>query len=145
MAQQQLPFSVDQLLANEMPKMFRIADDMHAMASYMNDLRIIAILGTVLGIVGGIGFLISKYCQKSKSDGYDVCPQDDMGTGRGRHARPVHPSAFAPVHQQWHDRGQMTDIESKLAIRLPEHADASGIRNGDRKHHANGRGDVANV
>jgi len=137
---QPLPFSVDRMLANEMPKIFRLADDMHDMASYMNDLRIVAIFGTVLGVVGGIGFLLFKYSQRNKSAGYDVCPQDDSGRISAKYGNPNHPGAFTPV-PQWQDRSKVSDIESKLAIKLPENADG---RNGDQKY-TQGKGDIANV
>jgi len=133
-----LPFSVDRMLAQEVPKLFQLADDMHYMASYMNDLRIVAILGTVLGIGGGLIFLLYKYFQKKKSDGYDVCPQnvdEERGRGEknGRHGA------------HWQERAKVADIEAKLAIGRPnENLQASMIRNGDQKY-TPAKGDVSNV
>jgi len=62
--------TIDDLLG-QMPKMMGIADDLHAMTGYINDLRIVAIVMSVTGFIGGIAFLIFKYIQMKNGDDYD--------------------------------------------------------------------------
>jgi len=62
--------TLDEVLG-QMPKMMGIADDLHAMTGYINDLRIVAIVMSVTGFIGGIAFLIFKYIQMKNGDDYD--------------------------------------------------------------------------
>jgi len=55
---------IQDLINNDLPKMFRMADDMHNMASYLNDMRIIAIFGVVMGAIAGIAFILHKLFSK---------------------------------------------------------------------------------
>uniref|UniRef100_A0A914WCK2 Uncharacterized protein n=1 Tax=Plectus sambesii TaxID=2011161 RepID=A0A914WCK2_9BILA len=78
-------------LINNLPKMMRVADDMHRMTNYMMDLRNITILITVMSIIGGIGFLIFKYMQyKNRGE-------------RRRHYDMDDNRRYSPYARQWLD------------------------------------------
>lgn len=64
---------------------------MHRMTNYMMDLRNITILMTVMGIIGGIGFLIFKYMQyKNRGE-------------RRRHYEIDDNRHYSPYARQWLD------------------------------------------
>ncbi|KHJ46961.1 hypothetical protein D918_02501 [Trichuris suis] len=48
--------SFDEML-RKLPQMFQMAKDMHNLTEYISQMRIVFIFVTVLGILGGLGFL----------------------------------------------------------------------------------------
>jgi len=74
-------FSLDGMM-QKMPKFFRMADDMNALTSYINDMRIMMIFLIVASAVGGVGYLILKYKKQSKQSSYRLAngtAADDEG------------------------------------------------------------------
>lgn len=65
---------MDRMMKN-MPKFFQMADDMHDLTSYINDMRIIMIFLIVAGAVGGAIFLVIR--NKKKANRYKLARKDD--------------------------------------------------------------------
>jgi hypothetical protein len=51
----------------DLPKFIRLSDDMHDMANYINDMRIIVIVITLTSYIGVFIFIISKFYQNNKN------------------------------------------------------------------------------
>ena len=75
-------FSLDKMM-KEMPKFFQMADDMHALTSYINDMRIIMIFLIVAGFVGGLVFLIIRRNKKKSKNLYRLTNQNNKGGDGG--------------------------------------------------------------
>jgi len=76
MSQTDGSFSLDKMMKN-MPKFFQLADDMHELTSYINDMRIMMIFLIVASALGGAVFLIIRHKKKTNKSPYRLTNKDD--------------------------------------------------------------------
>lgn len=98
-------FSLDRMMKS-MPKFFQMADDMHSLTGYINDMRIIMIFLIVAGAVGGAIFLLIRHNRKSNK--YRLTRKEEIeGEVDCEHGWT---KSMAPVHgKNGHSRSEKTD------------------------------------
>uniref|UniRef100_A0A5S6QI61 Uncharacterized protein n=1 Tax=Trichuris muris TaxID=70415 RepID=A0A5S6QI61_TRIMR len=104
--------SFDEML-RKLPQMFQMANDMHNLTEYISQMRILFMLVTVLGIVGGLGFLLTVMRRRGRrgncsGDRYHRCDaEDSVDSNASRHS------------DHWNQKQTPRRVEQPLGFATP--------------------------